>query len=109
MYSKAQQQELISLTQKLLKIPFPPSNKGEAESLVEKLRTVIHFHDWKYYVQSDAVISDYEYDQLFLLLKKTEQQFPALVTSDSPTQRVASALTKEFPEVKHLVPMLSLD
>jgi len=109
MYSKSQQQDLIHLTKQLLKITSPPSHRGEAGKLVADLRDVINFHDWRYYVQNDAVISDYEYDQLFTLLKKTEEQFPALVTSDSPTQRVAYALTREFPEVKHLVPMLSLD
>jgi len=109
MYSKSQQQDLIHLTQSLLKTASPPSHKGEAETLAIDLRKVIGFHDWKYYVQNDAVISDYEYDQLFRLLKKVEEQFPELTTHDSPTQRVACALTKEFPEVKHLVPMLSLD
>lgn len=109
MYSKYQQQDLIRLTQELLKINSPPSQKGEAEALANDLRKVINFHDWKYYVQNNAVISDYEYDQLFKLLKKVEEIFPALITTDSPTQRVAYALTKEFPSVSHLVPMLSLD
>ncbi len=109
MYTKPQQQDLIHLTQQLLKATSPPSQKSEAEPLADDLRKVINFHDWKYYVQNDAVISDYEYDRLFTLLKKTEEQFPAIVTTDSPTQRVAYALTKEFPEVKHLAPMLSLD
>lgn len=109
MYSKPRQQELIQLTQRLLKISAPPEKRQEAESLAEELRSAINFHDWKYYVQSDAVISDYEYDQLFRLLKKIEEQHPELVTPDSPTQRVARALTKEFPAVEHLVPMLSLD
>ncbi|HXH18649.1 MAG TPA: NAD-dependent DNA ligase LigA [Chitinophagales bacterium] len=92
-----------------MKITLPPAHRKEAEKLVVRLRDVINYHDWRYYVKNDAVISDYEYDRLFTLLKKTEEAFPELVTPDSPTQRVAYALTKEFPEVKHLVPMLSLD
>ncbi len=109
MYSKEQQQQLLSLTRLLLKNSSEPANKKEAESLVTELRSAINFHDWKYYVQSDPAISDYEYDQLFKLLKQAEAQFPELLSADSPTQRVAYGLTKEFPEVSHLVPMLSLD
>jgi DNA ligase (NAD+) len=57
---------------------------------------------------NDPLISDFEYDQLFRALEKLEQEHPALVTPSSPTQRVAKGLTKEFPTVPHLVPMLSL-
>ncbi|MDZ4844230.1 MAG: NAD-dependent DNA ligase LigA [Chitinophagales bacterium] len=109
MYSKQQQQDLIHLSQKLLKVDAPPSHKNEAGDLVHELRNVISFHDWKYYVQNDPAVSDFEYDKLFKLLKKTEEQFPELLMFDSPTQRVAYGLTKEFPSVAHLVPMLSLD
>ncbi len=109
MYSKHQQQELIHLSQKLIETEAPPAHKTDAKTLAQELRSVINFHDWKYYVQNDPVISDYEYDKLFKLLKKTEEQFTELRTFDSPTQRVAYGLTKEFPSVAHLVPMLSLD
>lgn len=109
MYSKSRQQDFIQLTQELLKTAAPPAHKNEAESLAGDLRKALNFHDWKYYVQNDPAISDYEYDRLFRLLKDVEAQFPALVVSDSPTQRVAYGLTREFPSVQHLVPMLSLD
>src|SRR5688500_15588309 len=109
MYSKQQQQELIGLTQKLLKVNAPPAKEEDADTFVEDLRRVINFHDWRYYVQSDPAIDDYNYDTLFKLLKKTEEQFPDLLIPDSPTQRVAYGLTKDFPPVAHLVPMLSLD
>ncbi|MBV7528982.1 NAD-dependent DNA ligase LigA [Chitinophaga sp. sic0106] len=79
------------------------------DETLEGLRRVISYNDWRYYVQSDPVLSDYEYDQLFAWLKKLEGLHPDLVSADSPTQRVAKGLTKEFPTVQHLVPMLSLE
>jgi len=79
------------------------------DETLEGLRRVISYNDWRYYVQSDPVLSDYEYDQLFAWLKKLETQHPDLISADSPTQRVAKGLTKEFPTVQHLVPMLSLE
>ncbi|HEY1022399.1 MAG TPA: NAD-dependent DNA ligase LigA [Flavisolibacter sp.] len=73
------------------------------------LRDVLRFHEHRYYIQNDPLISDFEYDTLYKALEKLESEAPDLVTPDSPTQRVAKGLTKEFPTVQHLVPMLSLD
>jgi DNA ligase (NAD+) len=82
---------------------------GKPEEAVELLREVINFADWRYYVQSDSLLSDFEYDTLFKKLKEIEEQYPEHVTEDSPTQRVAIGLSEKFPPVSHLVPMLSLD
>ncbi|SNZ06768.1 DNA ligase (NAD+) [Persephonella hydrogeniphila] len=110
MYTEEKQRELIQKTKELLKISIDQiKNIKDAEKIVKDLREVIRYHDWRYYVLANPVISDYEYDKLFHLLKKIERKFPELITPDSPTQRVASGLTKEFPQVKHLAPMLSLD
>ena len=76
---------------------------------IEELRNVLRFHEYRYYVQNDPLISDYEYDTLYKLLEKQEQQNPASITKDSPTQRVGIGLIKDFPKVQHLVPMLSLE
>src|ERR1051326_4493590 len=76
---------------------------------IESLREVLRFHEYRYYIQNDPLISDYEYDQLYKALEKMEQEDPSLISIDSPTQRVAKGLTKDFPTVQHLVPMLSLD
>ena len=76
---------------------------------IEQLRDVLRFHEHRYYVQSDPLISDFEYDQLYKSLEKLEQDNPGLISEDSPTQRVAKDLTRSFPTVQHLVPMLSLD
>jgi DNA ligase (NAD+) len=73
------------------------------------LRNVLRFHEYRYYVLSDPLISDFEYDQLYKALEQLEKEHPGLITPDSPTQRVATALTKDFPTVQHLVPMLSLE
>jgi DNA ligase (NAD+) len=74
----------------------------------EELVNVLHFHEWRYYVQDDPIIADVEYDQLFNLLKETEGRHPEWILPDSPTQRVGSDLTSDFPTVAHLSPMLSL-
>jgi DNA ligase (NAD+) len=70
---------------------------------------VLRFHEYRYYILNDPLISDYEYDQLYKKLEELEKENPKLISPDSPTQRVAKGLTKDFPTVQHLVPMLSLD
>jgi len=74
----------------------------------EKLREQIRRHDYKYYVESQPAISDYEYDRLMNQLVELERQYPELAAPDSPSQRVGGEPTKEFPTVTHDVPMLSL-
>ena len=76
---------------------------------VDDLRNCLRFHEHRYYVLNDPLISDYEYDQLFKLLQHYEEAHPKEITPDSPTQRVGPGLVKDFPKVEHLVPMLSLD
>ncbi len=111
MYTPERERELIELTRKLLKDLSKIRNAPleEAREYAEKLREVIRYHDYKYYIQTSPVISDYEYDQLFRALRDIERRYPELVTPDSPTQRVASEITGAFPEVSHYAPMLSLD
>ena len=78
------------------------------KSEIETLRSEIRKHEHLYYVLSQPKISDFEYDRLYKQLEKFESENPELITPDSPTQRVGSDLTKEFPTVVHQVPMLSL-
>lgn len=75
---------------------------------IETLRDVLRFHEHRYYILNDPLISDYEYDQLYKSLEALETENPDLIVPDSPTQRVGKSLTKDFPTVPHLVPMLSL-
>jgi len=110
MYTEEQQKELIQKTRELLKISKEDiKTKEDALKIIDDLREVIRYHDWRYYILANPVISDYEYDKLFHLLEAIEKKYPELITPDSPTQRVAGGLTKEFPPVKHLAPMLSLE
>jgi DNA ligase (NAD+) len=76
---------------------------------IERLRETLRFHEYRYYILSDPLISDKEYDSLYAALEKLETEHPDLVTPDSPTQRVAKGITASFPVVKHMVPMLSLE
>ncbi len=76
---------------------------------IDELRGVLRFHEYRYYISNNPLISDYEYDQLFKLLETVEKDHPDLITKDSPTQRVGSSLNESFVTVQHLVPMLSLE
>ena len=84
-------------------------NKSADVQDLDALRQLILFADWTYYVQDQPLLADAEYDALFQQLKQLETANPLLVTPDSPTQRVAMGLNKNFPTVAHLVPMLSLE
>ena len=75
---------------------------------IEKLREEIRFHDYKYYIENQPVISDKKYDALMQKLIKLEEKYPQFITPDSPTQRVGGAPAEEFEESKHIVPLLSL-
>ena len=75
---------------------------------IERLRTAIRRHDYRYYVLDRPTISDARYDRLFAELVRLEAAHPDVVTPDSPTQRVAGQPVPVFPTVEHLAPMLSL-
>jgi DNA ligase (NAD+) len=83
-------------------------NKHEAEKEIKKLTEQIEEQNYNYYALSKPVISDFEFDKLLERLIKLEKEFPDLVKPDSPTQRVGGFVTKEFKQVKHKYPMLSL-
>ncbi len=82
--------------------------KDVAARLAE-LRRVIRHHDHRYYVLAQPEIGDSDYDLLFAELRRLEEAHPALVTLDSPTQRVGGAPVAGLATVRHAVPMLSLD
>jgi DNA ligase (NAD+) len=82
---------------------------SDAKRRVEELRDLINYHNWRYHVLDDPEIADAEYDQLMRELKGLEEEFPELITPDSPTQRVGGAPTELFAPVRHRTPMLSLD
>ena len=76
---------------------------------IEALRKQIEYHNHRYYVLDDPEISDAEYDRLFQRLLVLERDYPALVSPDSPTQRVGTRPQEAFSEVRHRRPMLSLE
>jgi DNA ligase (NAD+) len=82
----------------------------ETERRAAALRSEISEHNRRYHELDDPVISDAEYDELVRELRGLEEEFPELITPESPTQQVGSAaLTTVFAPVVHAVPMMSLD
>ena len=81
----------------------------DARTEIERLRQEIRRHDYLYYVLAAPEISDREYDRLFEQLKKLEAEHPELITPDSPTQRVGGQPLEGFAQVRHTVPMRSID
>jgi len=105
MYTRDDEKRLYEEAKHLLNAG---SHAGD-EKTIAQLKEVINYADWKYYVQSDPVLADFEYDTLYKKLAALEHAHPGSTTPDSPTQRVAKGLSERFPTVSHLVPMLSLD
>ncbi|MCO6485858.1 MAG: NAD-dependent DNA ligase LigA [Saprospiraceae bacterium] len=86
-----------------------PAGIAEATVWARELGDVLRFHEYRYYVLHEPLVSDYEYDQLYKKLQAIESRWPEVVQEDSPTRRVSPDLTSDLPEVTHLTPMLSLD
>src|SRR3989344_4751841 len=94
-------------------LPAPTRSRGEparqARKRVEKLKSLINRHRYLYHVLDKQEISDSAFDTLKHELWKLEQEFPDLVTPDSPTQRVGGKPLPSFKKVQHRVPMLSIE
>ncbi|MFT5802385.1 MAG: DNA ligase (NAD+) [Nonlabens sp.] len=108
MYDAKDQRLLFDLSKELLNAATSETPEA-AKDQSTGLRKVLVFHEWKYSIKNDPVISDFEYDQLYKKLEALEKAFPNLIVPDSPTQRVSNDLIEDFKLVDHLVPMLSLD
>lgn len=83
-------------------------NVDEAKKRIDQLTKELEDHNYSYYVLSNPVITDFEFDGLLKELEKLELEFPGLTHSNSPTKRVGGDITKKFPSVVHDYPMLSL-
>lgn len=81
---------------------------AEAKDKVKHLTDQINYHNDLYYQKNKSEISDFEFDKLLQQLIELEQQFPELKLPDSPTQRVGGTITKEFENIAHQYPMMSL-
>jgi DNA ligase (NAD+) len=104
MYTDSQVKKISKSTSQLLS-ELPSISTKE----IDLLREVLRFHEYRYYIMNDPLVSDFEYDQLYKALEKMEKDDPSLITPTSPTQRIATAITREFATAQHLVPMLSLE
>jgi DNA ligase (NAD+) len=83
-------------------------NREQSLLRIQQLREQLHFHNYRYYVLAQPEISDFEYDILLQELITLEKNFPEFLDANSPTQRVGSDINKEFTQVAHKYPMLSL-
>jgi DNA ligase (NAD+) len=83
-------------------------NRSEAENRIEELRKQIDHHNYLYYVLSKPEITDFEYDILLNELVTLEKKFPELSDDNSPTKRIGSDINKDFVQMEHRYPMLSL-
>ncbi len=88
----------------------PPTDPREAaRQRIDTLRTEIAAHNQRYYQDAAPTITDQEYDGLYRELADLETAYPEFLTADSPTQRVGGTPLDEFTQIRHRVPMLSLD
>ena len=80
----------------------------EAKKKIIELSERLHHYNYMYYVKSESLVSDYDFDMLLKELEVLEDCFPSLVASNSPSKRVGGVVVKNFETVKHRFPMLSL-
>ena len=76
---------------------------------IKQLRADVLHHAKRYYEEDSPEIEDWEYDQLFQELQSLEQEYPDLITADSPTQRVIGSVMKGLTSIEHAIPMLSIE
>ena len=84
-------------------------SKKEAQMEIDDLRKAIEYHNYRYYVKNDPVISDEKYDRMFQRLQELEAAFPEFQTPISPTRRVGAEPVDGLKKVEHTAPILSLD
>jgi len=84
------------------------SHSNNVKRKIEELREKIRYHNYRYYVLDDPIISDNEYDQLMRKLIELERKYPQHISSSSPTQRVGAEPVSEFMAIRHITPMFSL-
>lgn len=106
MYTQDEQRALFERSKQFLQTGIEAGKSPQQQ--LDDLRRLIIYHEYRYYILNDPVVSDFEYDQLYKLLERLEEEHPDWVTPDSPTQRVSADLTEDFQSAPHLTPMLSL-
>jgi DNA ligase (NAD+) len=84
------------------------SQQEQTLAHLSELRQEINYHNYRYHVLDDPVISDYQFDQLMVELRRIESEHPEWITPDSPTQRAGGSPSEKFAKIKHPGPVLSL-
>src|SRR5688500_15224660 len=84
-------------------------SKSDIAEQIYTLRELIEQHNYHYYIEDSPKITDQAFDKLFSELKKLENDYPDLITPDSPTQRVGAKPLDKFSTITHAEPMLSLE
>ena len=85
------------------------NNEAKDAQRIDQLRDQLNHHSYLYYVLDNPEIPDSEYDRLYRELQQLEKKYPEKVTVDSPTQRVGGQPLTSFSQIRHRIPMLSLD
>ena len=83
-------------------------NNAGLRDKVSKLRQEIRYHNYRYYVLNEPVVSDSEYDRLMVELRQIEEEHPEWITPDSPTQRTGAPPAERFAKLRHPAAILSL-
>jgi DNA ligase (NAD+) len=92
----------------LLNLFYDQMTDNSAREIMRYLRKELEEHNYRYYVLAEPVISDMEYDEMMNELIRLENEFPGFFDPASPSQRVGSDISREFVQVRHKYPMLSL-
>ena len=90
-------------------MPEVPLNRKDAAVEVGRMSDLLRIYEHEYHVLGKPSVSDLTYDKLFDSLVELEREYPELKAPDSPTARVGSDLSSDFPEFEHTIPVLSLD
>ena len=88
---------------------FPENFMTNIQTQIDNLRKTLRQYEYEYHVLDNPTVPDSEYDRLFHQLKALELEHPEFLTSDSPTQRVGAKPLSGFSQIRHEIPMLSLD
>jgi DNA ligase (NAD+) len=83
--------------------------ENKEQHRLQELQSQLRFHNYRYYILNEPLISDHEYDQMYRELQELEEKYPDLRTPDSPTQRAGTEPSDAFDRIQHPAPILSLD
>lgn len=89
--------------------PVSSLTEKEIEQCYMTLIELIGYHNWLYYISSQPIIADGQYDMLYKYIVELEKAYPEIIRTDSPTQRLTNQLQDSFSQAQHIVPLLSLE